>query len=109
MSDADEEEDEDEDEDEDEAAEEYGEFVSVESDEDGDGEVSDGAAGVAVASPLSSREEMRARVERLKSHVREFGEGIIDMDELADLYDFPIDRFQVGFVCSLFDLLHFDL
>lgn len=96
------------DEDDDEAAEEYGEFVSVESDEDGDGEVSDGA-GVAAAPPLLSRVEMRERVERLKSHVREFGEGIIDIDELADLYDFPIDRFQVGLVCSLFDLLHYVL
>ncbi|XP_020578336.1 DExH-box ATP-dependent RNA helicase DExH15 chloroplastic isoform X2 [Phalaenopsis equestris] len=34
------------------------------------------------------------RVERLITEVREFGEEIIDFDELAGVYDFPIDKFQ---------------
>jgi len=35
------------------------------------------------------------RVEKLCNEVREFGVGIIDVDELASVYDFRIDKFQV--------------
>ncbi|KAA8529503.1 hypothetical protein F0562_033698 [Nyssa sinensis] len=34
------------------------------------------------------------RVERLRNEVREFGEEIIDAEELASIYDFRIDKFQ---------------
>ncbi|EPS65229.1 increased size exclusion limit 2, partial [Genlisea aurea] len=34
------------------------------------------------------------RVERIRNEVREFGEGIIDVEELASIYDFRIDKFQ---------------
>lgn len=34
------------------------------------------------------------RVEKLCNEVREFGVGIIDVDELASVYDFRIDKFQ---------------
>lgn len=35
------------------------------------------------------------RVERIRNEVREFGEEIIDVEELASVYDFRIDKFQV--------------
>lgn len=35
------------------------------------------------------------RVERIRNEVREFGEDIIDVEELASVYDFRIDKFQV--------------
>lgn len=34
------------------------------------------------------------RVERIRNEVREFGEEIIDVEELASVYDFRIDKFQ---------------
>ncbi|XP_047962901.1 DExH-box ATP-dependent RNA helicase DExH15 chloroplastic [Salvia hispanica] len=34
------------------------------------------------------------RVERIRNEVREFGEDIIDVEELASVYDFRIDKFQ---------------
>lgn len=37
------------------------------------------------------------RVERVLNEVREFGEEIIDEDELASIYNFRIDKFQVIF------------
>ncbi|KAL6953706.1 DExH-box ATP-dependent RNA helicase DExH15 chloroplastic, partial [Sarracenia purpurea var. burkii] len=96
LSDADEEDEEDEDDDDDEeAADEY---------EDISGEVSDSAeqrddefeSSVDDALEAKSRfEEFKwQRVERLRSEVREFGEEIIDVDELASIYDFRIDKFQ---------------
>lgn len=36
------------------------------------------------------------RVEKLLGEVREFGEGIVDVDELASIYNFRIDKFQVN-------------
>ncbi|KAI8024134.1 hypothetical protein LOK49_LG03G00370 [Camellia lanceoleosa] len=98
LSDADEEEEDDEEDDDDddeEAAEEY---------EDFSGEVSDGAEqsedefeiSVDDISETKSRfEEFKwQRVERLRNEVREFGEEIIDANELASVYDFRIDKFQ---------------
>ncbi|XP_077237907.1 DEAD/DEAH box helicase [Tasmannia lanceolata] len=85
--------DEDEDEDEDdEAAEEYEEFDEIlEEEEQGEDEIPTPAAA---ASQSRFEEHKWQRVESLRSHVREFGEGIIDLDELAAIYDFPIDKFQ---------------
>jgi hypothetical protein len=34
-------------------------------------------------------------VSKLVTEVREFGEDMIDYNELAGIYDFPIDKFQV--------------
>uniref|UniRef100_A0A5B7C9E1 RNA helicase n=1 Tax=Davidia involucrata TaxID=16924 RepID=A0A5B7C9E1_DAVIN len=97
LSDAGEDEDEEDDDDDDEeAADEY---------EDVSAEVSDGVEqsedeiGSSVdddASEGKSRfEEFKwQRVERLRNEVREFGEEIIDVEELASIYDFRIDKFQ---------------
>lgn len=42
-------------------------------------------------------EEYKSRqVTKLVAEVREFGEDIIDYNELAGIYDFPIDKFQVS-------------
>ena len=35
------------------------------------------------------------RVDKLCNEVREFGADLIDVDELASVYDFRIDKFQV--------------
>ena len=35
------------------------------------------------------------QVAKLVAEVREFGDDIIDYNELAGIYDFPIDKFQV--------------
>jgi hypothetical protein len=44
-----------------------------------------------------SEEYKLRRVAKLVAEVREFGEDIIDYNELAGIYDFPIDKFQVSF------------
>ncbi|CAD6249557.1 unnamed protein product [Miscanthus lutarioriparius] len=41
-----------------------------------------------------SEEYKSRRVAKLVAEVREFGEDIIDYNELAGIYDFPIDKFQ---------------
>ncbi|GJN22218.1 hypothetical protein PR202_gb09766 [Eleusine coracana subsp. coracana] len=41
-----------------------------------------------------SEEYKSRRVAKLVTEVREFGEDIIDYNELAGIYDFPIDKFQ---------------
>lgn len=52
--------------------------------------------------PLRLSEEDKAdRVKMLLEQVREFGAEIIDYQEVAAIYDFPIDRFQVYFLQSL--------
>ncbi|KAL0421251.1 UNVERIFIED_CONTAM: DExH-box ATP-dependent RNA helicase DExH15 chloroplastic [Sesamum latifolium] len=89
------------------AAEEYG-AVSGEIGEDSEGEeeeeedddgVSEDSGGIAekfVVSGSDSRfEELKwQRVERIRNEVREFGEEIIDVEELASIYNFRIDKFQ---------------
>ena len=105
LSDAGEEdyEEEDEDDDEDIAADEY-DVMS--------GEVSDGGVFGDEESQMFEAEMTRhdgfkwQRVEKLCNEVREFGEEIIDVDELASVYDFRIDKFQVlqgSFSFSSFD------
>ncbi|KAE8732111.1 DEAD-box ATP-dependent RNA helicase ISE2 [Hibiscus syriacus] len=94
LSDADDEELEDEeDEDDDyEVADEYDEF------EDVSGEVSDdfqqSEDEISVDSSNRKKESTWQRVEKLCSLVKEFGDEMIDVDALADIYDFRIDKFQ---------------
>lgn len=87
----------DEEEEEDVAAEEYdavsGEIGgdSEQDEDEEDDEVSEASGG-----GLPRYEEFKwQRVERVKNEVREFGEEIIDVEELASVYDFRIDKFQV--------------
>ncbi|KAG9456738.1 hypothetical protein H6P81_001246 [Aristolochia fimbriata] len=82
-------EEEDEDDDEDEAAEEYSDSTIL-SDEEEDDDI---PAPVSLDTPRFEEEKWQ-KVEKLRAQVREFGEGIIDIEELADIYDFPIDKFQ---------------
>ncbi|KAL1550934.1 DExH-box ATP-dependent RNA helicase DExH15 chloroplastic [Salvia divinorum] len=91
--------DDEEEEDDDVAAEEY-DVVTVEiegdseqyEDEDDD-EVTEATDGV--GGGLPRYEEFKwQRVERIRNEVREFGEDIIDVEELASVYDFRIDKFQ---------------
>ena len=60
--------------------------------EDEDGEREDTSARRRESEEYKSR-----RVAKLVAEVREFGEDIIDYNELAGIYDFPIDKFQVSF------------
>lgn len=57
------------------------------------------AIPTATETQFRSAEFKWQRVERLRNEVREFGEEIIDADELASVYDFRVDKFQVNF-CS---------
>ncbi|TKY69772.1 DEAD-box ATP-dependent RNA helicase ISE2 [Spatholobus suberectus] len=86
------EEDEEEEEEEDEEDEEEDGDVEVAADEydDASGEFSDEEADV-----FARHDGFKwQRVEKLCSEVREFGAEIIDVDELASVYDFRIDKFQ---------------
>ncbi|CAI0379583.1 unnamed protein product [Linum tenue] len=88
--DDDEEEDDDDDE---EAADEY----DYDEDEDDGVEPNEDETEVSMATGEISawREETKLqRVERLRAVVKEFGDEIIDVDELASIYDFRIDKFQ---------------
>ncbi|RLM78407.1 DEAD-box ATP-dependent RNA helicase ISE2, chloroplastic [Panicum miliaceum] len=57
--------------------------------EDEDGEREDTSARRRESEEYKSR-----RVAKLVAEVREFGDDIIDYNELAGIYDFPIDKFQ---------------
>ncbi|KAJ8760898.1 hypothetical protein K2173_021936 [Erythroxylum novogranatense] len=85
----DEDDDEEEDDDDEEvAAEEYGDVLA---------ELSEDETELSVdAREVSAwrEESKRRRVERLCTVVKEFGDEIIDVDELASIYDFRIDKFQ---------------
>lgn len=53
---------------------------------------------MAAAEPSTRPEEFKwQRVEKLCSEVKVFGEEMIDDEELASIYDFRIDKFQVSF------------
>ncbi|XP_011086448.1 DExH-box ATP-dependent RNA helicase DExH15 chloroplastic [Sesamum indicum] len=67
-----------------------------EEDDDGVSEDSDGIGEKFGVSGNDSRfEELKwQRVERIRNEVREFGEEIIDVEELASIYNFRIDKFQ---------------
>ncbi|XP_020090516.1 DExH-box ATP-dependent RNA helicase DExH15 chloroplastic [Ananas comosus] len=91
-----EEEDDDEDDDDGEAAEEYDVGVLLDGSEE-EGEEREGGSGeldVAPGPSPRSEEHKSHRVERLITEVREFGQEIIDFEELAGIYDFPVDKFQ---------------
>ncbi|KAK6160124.1 hypothetical protein DH2020_003505 [Rehmannia glutinosa] len=93
--------DEEEDDEDDVAAEEYdavsgeiGEDSEQDEDEEDD-EVLEGSSGIGVSGSDSRYEEFKwQRVERIRNEVREFGEEIIDVEELASIYNFRIDKFQ---------------
>ncbi|KAJ6313353.1 hypothetical protein OIU77_014787 [Salix suchowensis] len=95
LSDADNDDDEeyedDEDEEEDEAADEYDDMLEAIEDE-AEIEISVDASSSEVS---NWREESKwQRVEKLCNEVKEFGNEIIDANELASIYDFRIDKFQ---------------
>ncbi|KAK9277300.1 hypothetical protein L1049_006840 [Liquidambar formosana] len=86
--------DDDDDDDDDEAADEYEDISAEVSDgvEEGEDETE---SPMAISEALSRSVEFKCqRVEKLRNEVREFGEEIIDVEELASIYNFPIDKFQ---------------
>lgn len=93
--------DDDDDDDDDVAADEYDDISGDASEgvdqSDDETEISIAAAEVA---PIRQEEFKWQRAERLCNEVREFGEDIIDADELASIYDFRIDKFQVYFYAN---------
>ncbi|KAF6174469.1 hypothetical protein GIB67_004663 [Kingdonia uniflora] len=90
----DEEDDDDDDDDDDEAAEEYELFGNeYEEEEEEEGEEDEFDSDVTVISPRFEEHKWE-RVERVRADVKEFGEGIINLDELASIYDFRMDKFQ---------------
>lgn len=75
-----------------------------EEEEDDDGVLEDsGGIGEKIGVSGSERfEELKwQRVERIRNEVREFGEEIIDVEELASVYNFRIDKFQVFLVLRI--------
>lgn len=91
-------EEEDDDDDDEEAAEDYDNVVSAEV-SDG-GEESDDELESSLSEVLNFDETRKQRVEKLRNEVREFGDEIIDANELASIYSFRIDKFQVSFVSN---------
>lgn len=92
LSDADEEEEDYEDDEDEEVADEYDEIsYGIEQSED------ETEILVADARDVSTwrKESKWQRVEKLRNEVKEFGNEIIDVNELASIYDFRIDKFQV--------------
>lgn len=82
------------------SAPEYEYGISVESDqEDEDGEPEATLLEAESGLYTKSEEQKSERVARLLAEVREFGQEIIDYGELAGIYDFPIDKFQVRLFC----------
>lgn len=93
-----EEDDEDDDDDDEEAAEEYVDgSPEMSEEEDGLEAAAADAVGVGDDGVRAYRfeEHKSQRVARLLAEVKEFGEEIIDYNELAGIYDFPLDKFQV--------------
>lgn len=89
--------DEDEDDDDDEeAADEYDEEVSGEiSDENLQTEDELEIDSDPNPAPIRREEFKWQRVEKLCNEVKEFGDEMLDVNELASIYDFRIDKFQV--------------
>ena len=99
------------DDDDDEAAEEYDEDsgdateISGELEEEDELEIQDEEL---IASSWSTNDTKLQRVQKFCDEVREFGAGIIDVNELTSIYDFRVDKFQVRFsikLSSVFTLL----
>ncbi|KAL6562585.1 DExH-box ATP-dependent RNA helicase DExH15 chloroplastic [Orobanche gracilis] len=83
------------------AAEEYDDAVSGEiredneQDEDEEDDDSEWSSGVGVGGDETRYEKFKwRRVEEIRNEVREFGEEIIDVEKLASVYNFRIDKFQ---------------
>ncbi|XP_060214423.1 DExH-box ATP-dependent RNA helicase DExH15 chloroplastic [Lycium barbarum] len=95
--DEDEDEDEDDEEDDDdEVADEY-DGVSTEVYDGGEESDDDEVESSSVSGQVlldNIEESTRQRVEKLRNEVREFGDAIIDVNELASIYSFRIDKFQ---------------
>ncbi|KAJ4836783.1 DExH-box ATP-dependent RNA helicase DExH15 chloroplastic [Turnera subulata] len=92
LSDADDDEVEDDDyddEEDEEAADEYDEVLEQTDDDEAEAE-----AVPSEASAAWRKESKWQRVDRLCKVVKELGNEIIDVDELANIYDFRIDKFQ---------------
>ncbi|XP_057542956.1 DExH-box ATP-dependent RNA helicase DExH15 chloroplastic [Amaranthus tricolor] len=85
------------DDDDDEAAEEYDEDsgdateISGELEEEDELEIQDEEL---IASSWSTNDTKLQRVQKFCDEVREFGAGIIDVNELTSIYDFRVDKFQ---------------
>ncbi|XVE84976.1 hypothetical protein DITRI_Ditri17bG0054800 [Diplodiscus trichospermus] len=96
LSDADDEELEDDEEDDDdyEVADEYDEYEDVSAEVSDDAQQSEDEEEISVDSSNRHEGSTWQRVEKLCNLVREFGEEMIDVDALADIYDFRIDKFQ---------------
>ncbi|KAL4567516.1 hypothetical protein LXL04_023101 [Taraxacum kok-saghyz] len=81
-----------------EAVEEYdvvAEFGQELEEDDEDEVESDEINDLEVDVNKSKFEEFKwQRIERIRNDVREYGDGILDVDELASVYNFRIDKFQ---------------
>ncbi|CAA7409772.1 unnamed protein product [Spirodela intermedia] len=97
-----EEEDDDDDDDDEEAAEEYVDgSLELSEEEDGLEAAATDAVGVGDGVRAYRFEEHKSqRAARLLAEVKEFGEEIIDYNELAGIYDFPLDKFQQSAIQS---------
>ncbi|KAM0055933.1 putative RNA helicase [Helianthus debilis subsp. tardiflorus] len=85
---------EDDEEDDEEAAEEYevdAEFIEADSDDEVEAESDE---NVVVVERSRFEEFKWQRIERIRNDVREYGDGILDVDELSSVYNFRIDKFQ---------------
>ncbi|WOL06650.1 DExH-box ATP-dependent RNA helicase DExH15 chloroplastic isoform X1 [Canna indica] len=94
LSDADE--DEEYDDDEEVAATEYDDGIldAFDEEEEEDSEAEIGLPEAEARPSTKLKEPMWERVAKLLAEARDFGEEIIDYEELAGTYDFPIDKFQ---------------
>ncbi|KAJ8491440.1 hypothetical protein OPV22_013161 [Ensete ventricosum] len=93
LSDTDE--DEEDDDDDEVTAMEYDDGLLADVDQEDEEREGETALLAAEAGPSAKFEEHKwERVTRLLAEVREFGEDIIDYEELAGIYEFPIDKFQ---------------
>ncbi|XP_051146042.1 DExH-box ATP-dependent RNA helicase DExH15 chloroplastic [Andrographis paniculata] len=75
------------------ASDEIGEGSELEEEDEEEDTVSEESGGV-VGSESGYQEAKWQRVERIRNEVREFGEEILDVEELASIYNFRIDKFQ---------------
>ncbi|KAK8643558.1 hypothetical protein V6N13_012847 [Hibiscus sabdariffa] len=77
-----------------EVADEYDEFEDVSGEDSDDVQQSEDEDEISVDLSIRKKESTWQRVERLCNLVTELGEEMIDVDALADIYDFRIDKFQ---------------
>ncbi|KAE8713531.1 DEAD-box ATP-dependent RNA helicase ISE2 [Hibiscus syriacus] len=84
----------DEDDDDYEVSDEYDEYEDVSGEVSEDVQQSEDEDEISVDSSNRKTESTWQRVEKLCNLVMQFGEEMIDVDALADIYDFRIDKFQ---------------